>query len=613
MVGRLPPGASIDQVASRADVISSRLETAYPETNRNRRFTVVPIGEGRGLRVAARPILRPLSGAVLMVLLVACVNVASLLLARAVSREREVAVRMAIGAGRARLIRQWLTESVLLGILGALGALLVAGVEHATAPRLRDSRGRRPLAERARARLHPGRRCGQRSARRARPGLAGASAEPDRGSSGPWHGRERSPGQPGCAAPSSSCRSPSAWCSSSAPASSSARSRTRTRWTWAIRSRRRWSPPSTSMRAAISKAVRGAPAAGAAVYEQMLSRVESLPGVVARRGRADDGSQRRRAVNRRQHGWASHRAGQQQRARRSRQRRQPPLLRDDGHSDPAWTRVRCVRWSSHDAGDDRDQVPGRPALAERRSHRQDAARRERAQLQVIVGVVPDTVYTTRSSVSGRRPTTCCSRRTTSRRSRCTCAPRAILCRSYRRFATPCGTSMASFPSSSPQLLGAVLDRTLGRQRMMATLVGLFGVVALMLAVIGPLRRDGARSDRADTGNRHSPGHGCAAGIDCQTADGAGPAITRDWSGVRSRRRAHRHAVHRGAALWRDGDRSADVRQWMPGARRCRSRRVRDSCRSARCASIRSSRFGRADFTRPMHAVTTCHDATMVDG
>ena len=117
LVGRLPSGASIDQVAARAEVISSRLQTAYPETNRNRRFSLTPLGEGRGFRVATRPILRQLAGAVLMVLLVACVNVANLLLARGLSREKEVAVRLALGASRARLVRQWLTESVLLGIL----------------------------------------------------------------------------------------------------------------------------------------------------------------------------------------------------------------------------------------------------------------------------------------------------------------------------------------------------------------------------------------------------------------------------------------------------------------------------------------------------------------
>ena len=128
MVGRLPSGAAIDQVTARADVISGRLETDYPETNRDHRFVLTPLGEGRGLRIETRPVLRLLASAVLMVLLVACVNVASLLLARAVSREREVALRIAIGASRARLVRQWLTEAVLLGILGSIGALLVARV-----------------------------------------------------------------------------------------------------------------------------------------------------------------------------------------------------------------------------------------------------------------------------------------------------------------------------------------------------------------------------------------------------------------------------------------------------------------------------------------------------
>jgi hypothetical protein len=68
LVGRPPRGLGIEQAAARADVAASRLQAAYPETNRNRRVTVAPLGEGRGLRVAVRPFLRPLSGAVLLVL-----------------------------------------------------------------------------------------------------------------------------------------------------------------------------------------------------------------------------------------------------------------------------------------------------------------------------------------------------------------------------------------------------------------------------------------------------------------------------------------------------------------------------------------------------------------
>jgi predicted permease len=126
MIGRVPAGSSRESVASALDVIASRLEAASPNTNRGRRFTVVALGEGPGVRTTARPLLRLLMAAVAVVLLIACANVASLLLARAVTRRREVAIRMAVGAGRARLVRQWLTESVLLALIGAVGGLLIA-------------------------------------------------------------------------------------------------------------------------------------------------------------------------------------------------------------------------------------------------------------------------------------------------------------------------------------------------------------------------------------------------------------------------------------------------------------------------------------------------------
>jgi predicted permease len=127
IIARLAPGSTLSQARAAVDARGRRLAEANPSTNKGRSLALLPPSQSPwGVVDILGPVVLLVFSVVGVVLLITCANVANLLLARALRRRQEVAIRLALGAGQGRLVRQWLTESVLLAAFGGIAGLLIA-------------------------------------------------------------------------------------------------------------------------------------------------------------------------------------------------------------------------------------------------------------------------------------------------------------------------------------------------------------------------------------------------------------------------------------------------------------------------------------------------------
>jgi putative ABC transport system permease protein len=132
-MGRLKPGVTISEAGAQMKTIARQLEQAYPDVNKERSVALMSLEAAKTTGIAgpgseniAQSVSLLLLVAAGSILLIACANVANLLLARSTTRQREMAVRLALGAGRSRIVRQLLTESILLGVIGGAGGVFLA-------------------------------------------------------------------------------------------------------------------------------------------------------------------------------------------------------------------------------------------------------------------------------------------------------------------------------------------------------------------------------------------------------------------------------------------------------------------------------------------------------